>query len=48
MTAEDDLVVENFVAHGTHRGAAMSETPTGREVALRGINTNRVARADRR
>jgi steroid delta-isomerase-like uncharacterized protein len=42
LIAEDDLVVENFVAHGTHRGAVMGETPTGREVALRGINIFRI------
>ena len=43
LIAEDDLVVENFVARGTHRAAVMGETPTGREVALRGINIFRIA-----
>ena len=43
MIAEDDLVVEHFVAHGTHRGSAMGESPTGRDVVLRGINIFRIA-----
>ena len=43
VIAEDDLVVENFVARGTHRAAVMGETPTGREVVLRGINIFRIA-----
>lgn len=36
MIAEADLVAEHFVAHGTHRGSVMGESPTGREVRLRG------------
>jgi predicted ester cyclase len=43
MVAEDDLVVEHFVAHGTHRGSVMGETPTGQDVALRGIHIFRIA-----
>jgi predicted ester cyclase len=43
LIAEGDLVVENFVARGTHRGALMGETPTGREVVLRGVNIFRLA-----
>ena len=43
MIAEDDLVVENFVARGTHRAAVMGEIPTGREVVLCGINIFRIA-----
>lgn len=43
LIAEDDLVVENFVAHGTHTAALMGETPTGREVFLHGINIFRIA-----
>jgi steroid delta-isomerase-like uncharacterized protein len=43
MIAEDDLVAEHFVAHGTHRGSVMGETPTGQEVALRGVNIFRIA-----
>jgi predicted ester cyclase len=43
LIAEDDLVVENFVARGTHRGALMGEEPTGREVILRGVNIFRLA-----
>jgi predicted ester cyclase len=43
LIAENDLVVENFVACGTHRGAVMGETPTGRQVVLHGINIFRIA-----
>jgi steroid delta-isomerase-like uncharacterized protein len=43
MIAEDDLVAEHFVAHGTHRGSVMGETPTGHDVALRGVNIFRIA-----
>ena len=43
LIAEGDLVAENFIAHGTHRGALMGETPTGREVVLRGVNIFRIA-----
>jgi predicted ester cyclase len=43
MIAEDDLVVEHFVAHGTHRGSVMGETPMGQDVALRGIHIFRIA-----
>jgi predicted ester cyclase len=43
LIAEGDLVVENFLARGTHRGSVMGEYPTGREVVLRGINIFRVA-----
>ena len=40
---EGDLVAENFTAHGTHRASVMGETPTGREVVLRGVNIFRIA-----
>lgn len=43
LIAEDDLVVEHFSAHGTHRGSVMGESPTGRDVVLRGINIFRFA-----
>ena len=43
MIAEGDLVAEHFVAHGTHRGSVMGETPTGQHVAMRGINIFRIA-----
>jgi predicted ester cyclase len=43
LIAENDLVAENFIAHGTHRGSLMGETPTGREMTLRGVNIFRVA-----
>jgi predicted ester cyclase len=42
MIAEGDLVVEHFIAHGTHRGSVMGESPTGRDVVLRGINIFRI------
>jgi steroid delta-isomerase-like uncharacterized protein len=42
MIAEDDLLVEHFIAHGTHRGSVMGETPTGQYVVLRGINIFRI------
>jgi predicted ester cyclase len=43
LLAEGDLVAEHFVAHGTHRGSVMSESPTGQDVVLRGINIFRIA-----
>jgi predicted ester cyclase len=43
LIAEDDLVAENFTAHGTHHAAFMGEIPTGREVILRGVNIFRIA-----
>jgi predicted ester cyclase len=43
LIAEGDLVVESFLARGTHRGSVMGEQPTGREVVLRGINIFRIA-----
>jgi steroid delta-isomerase-like uncharacterized protein len=42
LIAEDDLVAEHFVAHGTHRGSVMGETPTGHDVVLRGVNIFRI------
>lgn len=42
MIAEDDLLVEHFIAHGTHRGSVMGEMPTGQHVVLRGINIFRI------
>jgi steroid delta-isomerase-like uncharacterized protein len=40
---EDDLVVEVFTAAGTHTGTPMlGADPSGREVALKGINVFRV------
>jgi predicted ester cyclase len=43
LIAEGDLVVESFVARGTHRATVMGETPTGHEIVLRGINIFRIA-----
>jgi predicted ester cyclase len=42
VIAEGDLLVEHFIAHGTHRGSVMGETPTGQHVVLRGINIFRI------
>jgi predicted ester cyclase len=42
MIAEGDLLMEHFIAHGTHRGSVMGETPTGQHVVLRGINIFRI------
>jgi predicted ester cyclase len=43
LIAEGDLVAEHFVAHGTHRGSVMGESPTGQDVVLRGVNIFRIA-----
>jgi predicted ester cyclase len=45
MIAEGDLVAEHFVAHGTHRGSVMGESPTGQDVVLRGVNIFRITNA---
>ena len=42
VIAEGDLLVEHFIAHGTHRGSVMGEKPTGQHVVLRGINIFRI------
>ena len=42
VIAEGDLLVEHFIAHGTHRGSVMGETPTGQHVVLGGINIFRI------
>lgn len=42
LVAEDDIVVENFVATGTHRGELMGVPGTGRTLRLEGINIFRV------
>ncbi len=42
LIAEGDLVTERFTARGTHRGEIMGVPPSGREVALAGINIFRV------
>jgi predicted ester cyclase len=43
LIAQGDLVAEHFIAHGTHRGSVMGESPTGRDVVLRGIHIFRIA-----
>jgi steroid delta-isomerase-like uncharacterized protein len=42
LVAEDDYVVERFTASGTHRGEFMGAAPTGRTVAMTGINIFRL------
>ena len=42
LIAEGDLVTEHFVAHGTHRGSVLGESPTEQDVVLRGINIFRI------
>jgi steroid delta-isomerase-like uncharacterized protein len=43
LVAEDDLVAEVFTASGTHEREMLGVEPSGRVVALRGINVFRVA-----
>ena len=42
LVAEADLVAEHFTARGTHQGEIMGVAPTGREIALPGINIFRL------
>ncbi|MEV6873670.1 ester cyclase [Amycolatopsis sp. NPDC051128] len=42
LVAEGDIVVEHFVASGTHRGELMGVPGTGTTVTLDGINIFRV------
>lgn len=42
MVAERDIVVERFIARGTHRGELMGVAPTGKTLVLAGINVFRV------
>jgi steroid delta-isomerase-like uncharacterized protein len=42
MVAEGDIVVERFIARGTHRGELMGVAPTGRAIVLAGINVFRI------
>jgi ketosteroid isomerase-like protein len=37
LVAEGDMVVERFIASGTHRGDLMGVAPTGRTLILEGI-----------
>ncbi len=43
LVAEDDKVVSRWTAHGTHTGSMMGESPTGKQVALRGLTYYRLA-----
>ena len=42
LVAEEDIVVEQFTASGTHRGEVMGVAPTGTTVSLKGINIFRL------
>jgi steroid delta-isomerase-like uncharacterized protein len=42
QVCEGDRVVTRFTDRGTHRGALLGVPPTGRVVAVRGINVERV------
>lgn len=42
LIGEDDLVVEQFTASGTHRGQFLGAAPTGSVVFLSGINIFRL------
>jgi steroid delta-isomerase-like uncharacterized protein len=44
MLAVDDKVITRYVARGTHRGEFMGAAPTGKEVAITGINIARIER----
>lgn len=42
LIAEADIVVERFTASGTHRGDLMGVPPTGKVVALKGMQMFRI------
>jgi steroid delta-isomerase-like uncharacterized protein len=42
LIAEADIVVERFTASGTHRGDLIGVAPTGKVVALKGIQIFRI------
>ena len=42
LIGEGDLVVERFIASGTHRGELMGVSPTGKVIVLRGIQIFRI------
>ena len=42
LTAEGDIVVEQFTASGTHRGTLWGVPPTGRRLVMPGINVFRL------
>jgi predicted ester cyclase len=43
MVAEGDAVVARWTAQGTHTGSLMGESPTGKQIALRGLTYYRLA-----
>ena len=43
MVAEGDAVVSRWTAQGTHTGSMMGESPTGKQIAMRGLTYYRLA-----
>jgi predicted ester cyclase len=43
VVAEGDAVVARWTAQGTHTGSLMGESPTGKQIALRGLTYYRLA-----
>ena len=43
MVAEGDAVVARWTAQGTHTGSLMGESPTGKQIAMRGLTYYRLA-----
>jgi predicted ester cyclase len=41
--AEGDIVVTRWTAHGSHQGEYLGIPPTGRQVTLHGVDTDRIA-----
>lgn len=43
LVAEDDKVVSRWTAQGTHTGSMMGESPSGKQIAVRGLTYYRLA-----
>jgi predicted ester cyclase len=43
MVAQGDAVVSRWTAQGTHTGSMMGESPTGKQIAMRGLTYYRLA-----
>ena len=43
MVAEGDAVTSRWTAGGTHTGSMMGESPTGKQIAMRGLTYYRLA-----
>ena len=43
LVAEGDAVVSRWTAQGTHTGSMMGESPTGKQIAMRGLTYYRLA-----